>query len=922
MLLRSLRAAVLVLAAQAFIQPLVAQLQPPSTGGLPALEQQLRLVGQYKRVLLIGAHPDDEDTELLTVLVRGMGAAAGYLSLNRGEGGQNLIGEELGEELGLLRSEELLAARQLDGAQQFFTRAYDFGFSKSLDDTWDHWPKDSVLKDVVRIVRRFRPQVIVSIFSGTPRDGHGQHQAAGWAASQAFEIAGDSTRFPELFTEEGFAPWTPLKLYRSARFDSAATTITLQGGTLDPAVGQSFHQIAMRGRSLHRSQDMGQLQHIGPSVIRLALIKDRTGKGTAGIFEGIDTTLAGTPDALTLKATDKANLARTLKSYNAKLAEARAAISPTEAAKVPALLISARADLSDAAKLIRQTGPEEDFEGETSRLSDAIARSSNLLVDAYSDDSSVVPGQEFRATASVWNAGPAAQAVDLCFVSPSLGWRLDVDSATSVAVPMAIHRGTCLGLGDSGWQPLNKGGGQLAPGTVASARLRVKVPDKWKPTTPYFLREPRDGDLYRWDPADRSSWGLPFETPPFKVEAQVPLGSDLGYLPREVVYRTNDQARGEVRSPVNVVSRIDVKLQPETELWPLGSGARKFVVTLTHGARDSTSGKLSLSVPQGWSAPPAQPFQFSREGERASFTFTVRPPQKLAAGSYELFAVAQDNAGNRYDGGSFTIAYSHIRPRTYYRQAKATVDVASLTLPPVAHIGYIRGAADRIPEALQTVGIKVELIDGKALDRIDLSGFRAIVVGPRAYETDPDLPGNNDNLLAFAKKGGLVVVQYQQYAFFLNDYAPYPLTVGSRAPGTTTVSTTQRGSPSVGGTALLGGHDRVTDETAEVTAVQPVSPVLLRPNRIGKSDWAGWVQERGLYFAHSWDAQYHPVLSMHDPGDPALEGGLLIAKVGTGTYVYTGLSFFRQLPAGVPGAFRLFANLLALAEVKAGSRAP
>jgi hypothetical protein len=240
----------------------------------------------------------------------------------------------------------------------------------------------------------------------------------------------------------------------------------------------------------------------------------------------------------------------------------------------------------------------------------------------------------------------------------------------------------------------------------------------------------------------------------------------------------------------------------------------------------------------------------------------------------------------------------------------------------MARIGYIRGAADRIPEALQTIGLKVELLDGKGLDRTDLSSFRAIIVGPRAYETDPDLPGNNDNLLAFARKGGLVLVQYQQYAFFLNDYAPYPLTVGSRAPGTTTVSTTRQGSPSVGGTALLGGHDRVTDETADVTPVQPVSPVLLRPNRIGQGDWAGWVQERGLYFAHSWDPQYHSVLSMHDPGDPPLEGGLLIAKVGSGTYVYSGLSFFRQLPAGVPGAFRLFANLLALAETKSGGSAP
>ena len=221
------------------------------------------MLGHNRRVLMIGAHPDDEDTELLTILVRGMGAEAAYLSLNRGEGGQNLIGPELGEALGLIRTEELLAARRLDGARQYFTRAYDFGYSKSIDETWQHWPRDTVLKDVVRMVRRFRPQIIVTIFSGTPRDGHGQHQAAGWTAQEAFRIAGDSTRFRELFREEGLVAWAPLKLYRSTRFDSAATTLTLNGGVLDPAVGKSYHQIAMAGRSLHRSQDMGQLQQIG-----------------------------------------------------------------------------------------------------------------------------------------------------------------------------------------------------------------------------------------------------------------------------------------------------------------------------------------------------------------------------------------------------------------------------------------------------------------------------------------------------------------------------------------------------------------------------------------------------------------------------------------------------------------------------------
>ncbi|MBS1241706.1 MAG: LmbE family protein, partial [Gemmatimonadetes bacterium] len=271
---------------------LAAQQLGPSTGGLVALDQGLRVLGHDMRVLMIGVHPDDEDTEFLAVMARGFGAETAYLALTRGEGGQNLIGDELGPALGVLRTEELLGARSLDGARQFFTRAYDFGFSKSLADTWRFWPRDSVLKDVVRVIRRFRPQIVVAVFSGTPRDGHGQHQASGWAAREAFAAAGDPSRFPELATEERLAAWTPLKLYQSARFDSAGSTVTLQGGVLDRAVGQSYFQIAMRGRSLHRSQDMGSLQRIGPSAVRLRLIEDRTGAG-AELFAGVDTTMPG-----------------------------------------------------------------------------------------------------------------------------------------------------------------------------------------------------------------------------------------------------------------------------------------------------------------------------------------------------------------------------------------------------------------------------------------------------------------------------------------------------------------------------------------------------------------------------------------------------------------------------------------------------
>ena len=305
------------------------------------------MLGHQKRVLVIGAHPDDEDTELLTVLVRGMGAEAAYLSLNRGEGGQNLIGSELGRRSGCSGTEELLAARRLDGARQYFTRAYDFGFSKTQDETWGHWPRDTILKDVVRIIRRFQPQVVVSIFSGTPKDGHGQHQAAGWTAREAFEVAGDSTRFPELAREEGLAPWAPLKLYRSTWFDTTATTLTIPGGTVDSAVGLSFHQIAMAGRSLHRSQDMGRLQQIGPSKVRVALLVDRTGRGSGGLFAGVDTLLPPGPES-----------------------------------------------------------PEQRAHREA-----AVAATAGVVCDARGDDDKVVPGQVLKLTLECWNNGATPRTI-------------------------------------------------------------------------------------------------------------------------------------------------------------------------------------------------------------------------------------------------------------------------------------------------------------------------------------------------------------------------------------------------------------------------------------------------------------------------------------------------------------------------------
>ena len=822
-------------------------------------------------MLVIGAHPDDEDTELLTVLTRGEGAEAAYLSLNRGEGGQNLVGSELGVGLGILRTEELLAARRLDGAGQYFTRAYDFGFSKNLDDTWAHWPRDTILKDVVRIVRRFRPQVIVSIFSGTPRDGHGQHQAAGWAAMEAFRVSGDASVFPELQREEGLAPWAPLKLYRSARFDTAATTIVLDGAGIDAAVGKTYHQVAMASRSLHRSQDMGQLQTIGPSVVRLALVKDATGQGGFAFWGGVDTTIGGVRvSAGGTRMREYALLVDSLRS------------SQGDSLAVRRLVRAAQLLAPVAGRPWGPGSPVTELQDQLRHIGEAWQSASGTLIDVRSSTARIAPGDSMELVVEAVGVPISQSLPDFAAPAP------DITRLKPLAKRLAAG-------GRSGleWR---------YAGRVAAGRA---------PTQPYFLRAEPPGNLYDWSAAGADK-GMPFE------RSEVVAGLATGSLPaawawREGTFRWNDQARGEVRDPIEVVPRVDVKLSPHELPWRLGqSGPQVFTVTLVHGAQDTTSGSARLVLPDGWPVVPPQRFTLTRLDQRLELRFTVRAPAKAGAGEYTVSAVAEDSNGARYEQGRVTVNYPYIRQRSYFTPATARVTMLDLALPVLKRIGYIRGAADQVPEALLSAGLPLEILDGSLLASTDLTRFGAIVVGPRAFETDAALPGENDRLLEYARGGGLVIVQYQQYGFFFGNFAPYPLFVASRPPGSAerAVSTKQPASGSV--PALLGGHDRVTDENAVVTVVDSLARVLRAPNKLGPGDWDGWVQERGLYFARAWAPEYRTVLEMHDPGEASLEGGLLIAKTGKGTWVYTGLSFFRQLPAGVPGAFRLFANLLSL----------
>ena len=765
-----------------------------------ALDQSLRFLGHNKRVLMIAAHPDDEDTELLTVLARGMGAETAYLALTRGEGGQNLIGSELGPALGVLRTEELLAARSLDGARQYFTRAYDFGFSKSLADTWKFWNPDSVLKDVVRVIREFQPQVIVAIFSGTPRDGHGQHQASGWAAREAFKAAADPARFADL-AAEGLAPWKTLKLYQSARFDTASVVATLDGGALDRAVGQSYLQIAMRGRSLHRSQDMGVAQRMGPSAVKIRLLEDLTGGGPE-LFAGIDTSL-------------------------------------TSASPVASLDQKSRRDVN-------------------------AWITSGIICDATTGAGTLTSGGRVTVSLACWNTGTEAREVS---TRVTLLGR-EVFAGRARAVP---------------------------PRNLISDSTSIVVPADAAPTQPYYLRAPMQGAFYQWLRDDSVSWTLPAESSPLMAEFRL----DGALLRREIVQRSVDQALGEVRTPVFIAPRVDVHLTPGSGLWSTSRTApHELVVSLYHHASDTTTGSVKIVVPSGWTAPAPQRFALNGRGADNTLRFQLRPPVSVTPGAYQLRAVVADASGGEYTAGTDRVVYPHIRSRQLVAEASSRAVVADIKLPPPNNaIAYVRGAADRIPESLVALGVKFTLISADSLMSGALHRFNTVVIGPRAWETEPALSEHNDRLLAWVKDGGTVIVQYQQFQYLRGDYAPFPLSLAE----------------TVGGTVpARASAPRVAEEDARVTVLEAANRVFLSPNPITTLDWQGWIQERGLYFPRSWSEEWTPLLEMADAGEPPQRGALLVAKCGRGTYVYTGLSFFREIPAAVPGAARLFMNLLAL----------
>ncbi|MGH7525038.1 MAG: PIG-L family deacetylase [Gemmatimonadales bacterium] len=795
--------AVAVLAyATAPVGTLSAQTGGAGTGGMVRLAQEERQAGNWRRVLMIGAHPDDEDTELLTILSRGMGIESAYLSLTRGDGGQNLIGSELGEALGVLRTEELASARRIDGAEQFFTRAYDFGFSKTAAETLRFWNHDSTLKDIVRIIRRFRPQVIVSVWSGTPADGHGHHQASGILSLEAYHAAGDPNRFPELATQEGLTAWQAAKFYRSPRGGVGGATLTFNGGVIDPATGLTLHQLAMRSRSQHRSQNQGNLENLGPAGTGLRLEVRAPG-------------ITGPDDSLFAGITP----------------EREPAVDPHAA--------------------------------------EALLTESRIVVDATTTDDEVTPGESLPVTVTMWNAGHDSARV------------------TTALVP---HEGFSIRPGECAGEHV------VAPGVLYNCTYAAQVTPHAALTTPYYLDRPRFGAMYQWS-GDPRVWGEP-SAPPFTARFTVALpGSESGTVVREIEGRFRDPVIGEVRRPVMIVPRVAVGLQPGEILWPSDQRSRSFTVSLEHLSRDSMDATVSLTVPPGWTTTAPQPVHFAREGERAMVTFKVTAPRTTLLDRYHIDASVA--AGNdTFATGLYRIRYPHVRAENMAIAAQSNVVVSDVTFPVLTAIGYVRGGGDLVPEAMANAGLPVTLLTGDALERGPLKQFKVIVIGPRAYEADESLVRAHPRLMRWLDAGGTLIIQYEQQPYMRGGFAPKPLTFTTPT------------------------QSRVTDETAPVTLLAKTQQVLRWPNPIGDRDFDGWVQERGLDFPIAWDPAWTPVLETHDPGDTPRAGGLLIAKVGAGTAIYTGLSFHRQLPALVPGAWRLWANLLSAGLSPKPTRAP
>ena len=796
--------------------------------------KKLTVVGS---ALYVAAHPDDENTALIAYLGNERLYRTGYLSMTRGDGGQNLLGDEKGELLGVIRTQELLAARRTDGSEQFFTRALDFGFSKGPKETLDIWNHDLILADVVWNIRRFQPDVIITRFPTTGEGGHGHHTASAILAGEAFTAAADPSKFPEQLKYVGL--WQPRRLFFN-RFGfqpvkpddpSVANSLRVDIGAFNPLLGRSYTEVAAESRSMHKSQGFGAAERRGTFFNYFDQLAGD--KATSDIFDGIDVSwsrYAG-GDAI-----------------GKVLQQASDSFDTKNPARTIPLLLQAY-DLLDRLRAGGAWASTPWADVKQRDLLNAIRACAGISIDVSAGDSSVTAGSAIPVSVSVINRS------DYPFNLSMVASRY-ADPSKGVNAPLVNN-------------------------VPIKTDLSIKVPADFPISQPYWLQKPPNKGSYVVD--DQRLIGVP-ENPPAIPIVVTLTDNAMHTIIFEVpaVYRWTDAVQGERTRTVDVVPAVTANLGAPVYVFP--DVQPKPVTVLLRNVNATGPVAVRLRLPDGWTSNPASTsVSFAKKGEEARATFQIKPP---AGESNALLRAEVETAdGKKIDVGVTNIDYPHIPAQRVFSDAAAKlvrVDIKKRG----TRVGYIMGAGDEVPSALRQAGYDVALLTDDDLDRGDFGKYDAIVTGVRAYNARPRMRLAHPKLMEYVKNGGTLVVQY-------NSTNPQPLLVDVPGPYPFKVST-----------------DRVTVEEAPVRFVHPDSPLLNVPNKITQADFNGWVQERGLNFVRDWDPQYQTVLASNDPGEPEKEGGELYAHYGKGTFIYTSYAWFRQLPAGVPGAYKMFVNLV------------
>lgn len=779
----------------------------------------------------MAAHPDDENTRIITSMANDKLATAAYLSLTRGDGGQNLIGAQIRDQLGLIRTQELLAARSIDGGIQYFSRANDFGFSKSADETFSIWGREEITSDVVKVFRQFQPDIIITRFPADERAGHGHHTASAMLAQEAFDLAADPTKFSESANQ--FGVWQVKRLYtNTGRWwnntitEATPGVITLNVGGYSTLLGKSFTEIAAVSRSQHKSQGFGSAQTRGRQVEFLEYVKGEQAK--VDIFEGINTTWTRIKGGAKIQSL----VEKAIRDFDIEHPETI----------VPQLLVIR----NEIQKLENSVWSERKLNETEELIKDCLG----VFIEATAQHFYTSPGQSVVATVEIVNR--SAAKVEVACVSSSI---VNYDSSVNTVLKNNIP-------------------------------LQLKVISKLPATTaysdPYWLRKTHSAGLFTV--SDKQLIGKPENEPAVTYLIRLLVEGQTMDIEIPLRYKWTDPAKGELYRPVEIVPAVVINAVQNSVVFPdLTPRPIELRMQSTTGA--SVTGKLKIQLPAGWSSVPAEyDFILSNRDEERSFQFMIAP--SIAEGVFTLKAVAHvKDDTTEFDRSLRTISYDHfpvqlLLPGAGVQAVRVDLKKNGKT------IGYINGAGDDVPAALVSMGYDVvELKDGNISSSV-LSEMNAVVLGIRALNTNERMVTLMPVLLEYAQRGGTLVIQYNtNFDLETDTFSPYPLTIS---------------------------RDRVTQEDAEVRLLKPDHPVLNTPNKITANDFKGWVQERGLYFPNKWDAAYEAILSMNDRGEPARDGGLLIAQYGSGYFVYTSLSFFRQLPEGVPGALKLFANVVSL----------